>query len=348
MPVLIRGIFSGGGRNITLDDCTNISVTSRSDGVEIKWKDPEDIIFNGQVTARWTGTKLVRKEGSYPKNDKDGVLVLDSKVRDQHSTVAFNDTGVKVDVTYHYCLFPYTEKAVTMSDNNRFTGKRLLFDPILKNNTWEMIAIASEQGLASSLWQIGDEIDLTLSGAFNETVTLQIWDFNHFEKTDGSGQAGICFGMKHLMKNKKQINSSDTNSGGWNKCQMRTSVMENILNSIPVELRNKIKEVKTSANKGGYAPSPQPCVDKVFIPGFQELGWSGNYDGDIQVKFPIFTDNRSRIKKMNNGSGSDSLWWTRSPSYINTGYDFRTVDDGGNWGLGNANSNFGVCFCFNV
>ena len=310
------------------------------------WTDPQDIVFNGKTLAQWKGTRLVRKEGGYPTNEKDGVLVKESTVRNAHSTVAFKDTGVVADKVYYYCLFPYTDKAVTMSDNNRFTGKRVSFDPVLKNNSWAKIAQASEQGIASQLWQIGDEIDLTLSGTYNETVTLQIWDFNHFDKTDGTGKAGICFGMKHLMKYTQQINSTDTNNGGWNATNMKKTVMNNIYNSIPVEIRNAIKEVNTYANSGGSNSSSQACTDKVFLPGFKELGFTyENYDGN-QVKFPIFSDNNSRIKKLNNGAGSANYWWTRSPSYSSS--DFRRVLADGGWSSFIATVGYGVCFCFNV
>ena len=72
--------------------------------------------------------------------------------------------------------------------------------PVLKENTWEEIIWASEHDYIPDTWKVGDEIDLTLSGKYNETVTLQIWDFKHFDKSDGSGKANILFGMKHLMK----------------------------------------------------------------------------------------------------------------------------------------------------
>ena len=350
MPVLIRGIFSGGGGNITLDDCTNISVTSRSDGVEIKWKDPEDIIFNGQVTARWTGTKLVRKEGSYPKNDKDGVLVLDCKVRNQHSAVAFKDTGVKMDVTYYYCLFPYTEKAVTMSDNNRFTGKRISILPVLKDNSWEQISVASQSGIAQNIWKIGDEIDVELTGLLNETITLQIWDFNHFQKTDKSGNAGILFGAKNLLKDKKQMNSSKTALGGWNDSEMRKVVMNNIYNSMPTDLKKNIKEVITEANEGEpNSAKPKTCNDRVFIPGNTEIGSSWQNADGIQKKIPIFTDNTSRLKKLNDGSGTSWSWWTRSPTREGGGYFCAVERNGAAFGSGSATDIYnGVCFCFNV
>ena len=229
-------------------------------------------------------------------------------------------------------------------------------DPILKNNTWEQIAAASESGIASSLWKVGDEIDLTLSGDFNETVTLQIWDFNHFDKSDGSGKAGICFGMKNLMNDSKALNSYDHgNYGGWNDSAMRNTVMQNILKSIPSNLRSYIKEVNTYANKGGDSSSSSKGLlskDKVFIPGFTEIFgpsvWiSQSKTESNQKQFPIFTDNNSRIKKMSNGSGDAYFWWTRSPSYNDTNC-FCNVNTDGSDNYYSVIGSYGVCFCFNV
>ena len=218
--------------------------------------------------------------------------------------------------------------------------------PVLKENDWATIIEVANKGEAQNYWKIGDEIDLTLSGKYNETVTLQIWDFNHFDKSDGSGKANILFGMKYLMKDREYMNPFYFNSGGWNNSYMRNTVMKNIYESIPEYIRNNIKEVNTEANRGGGSSSSQACTDKVFLPGFKELGWSGNYDGN-QTKFPIFTNDNSRIKKLNNGSGEGYWWWTRSPSY-NGSYYFRYVNTVGDWFNGIATSSIGVCFCFNI
>ena len=151
--------------------------------------------------------------------------------------------------------------------------------------------------------------------------------------------------MKHLMKNTQQMNSSSTSSGGWNATNMKKTVMNNVFNSMPAELKAVIKEVKTEANKGGGNSSSQACTDKVFLPGFNELGYTNqNYDGN-QTKFPIFSNNNSRIKKMNNGSGSAEYWWTRSPTGSS---GFRSVGTNGDWAYSVADGSGGVCFCFNI
>ena len=66
------------------------------------------------------------------------------------------------------------------------------FPSVLNQASWAQIAQASELGIASSLWSVGDEIDITVSG---EKLTLVIMGFSHDDKADGSGKAGITFGM---------------------------------------------------------------------------------------------------------------------------------------------------------
>ena len=225
--------------------------------------------------------------------------------------------------------------------------------PKLSDNSWEEVIYASENNCIPDTWKIGDEIDLVLNGYFDETVTLQIWDFKHYDKSDGSGKAGILFGMKHLMKVEQQMNTIHTNIGGWNDSYMRNTVMKNIYESIPEYIRNNIKEVNTYANAGTYyhyTGQGLVSTDKVFIPGLSEIDneWElQNKTETEQSIISIFKDKKNRIKRMNNGNGLRGEMWTRSPYYDSSDmfcilyYDsipYNTV----------ANYNGGVCFCFNI
>ena len=142
--------------------------------------------------------------------------------------------------------------------------------PILKYNTWREIIYASENNCIPDTWKVGDEIDLKLNGYFNEVVTLQIWDFNHYDKSDGTGKAHILFGMKDLMRDILKMNLAfNTNKGGWNSSYMKYTTMNNIYNSIPAHIRNYIKEVNTYANAGNSSKSESKgllSTDTVFIP----------------------------------------------------------------------------------
>ena len=341
--------IGGSNKGFPPGDIINIYHTANSNKVLIKWTDPEDTIIDGITIAKWKGTILIRNSDHYPTSIKDGDVVIDNTEKNKYKDNYYEDIGLINNHIYYYRFFSYSDENIYNDSSNLiFKDKPLSFAPILKDNTWEQIAAASESGNIPSTWKVGDEIDLVLSGDFNETVTLQIWDFNHFDKSDGTGKAGICFGMKHLMKNTQDINGdNDTTTGGWNKCIFREKIIPKIYNSIPIELRNNIKEVKTEANKGGRAALSQSCIDNVFLPGIKEMGDLGNnYDGN-QVKFPIFSDHDSRLKKFNNGTDVVIGWWSRSPDYYHNGH-FRVADSHGNCSNNYTSWSNGVCFCFNV
>lgn len=81
----------------------------------------------------------------------------------------------------------------------------------LAENSWAQIATVAAAGTAENYWKVGDEIDIVVNG---ETLTLQIYGFNHDNLTSG-GKAGITFGMKNLMTETRQMNASNTNAGGF-------------------------------------------------------------------------------------------------------------------------------------
>lgn len=175
--------IGGGLGGVPLSDCKNLALKESNDKLTLTWTDPENIVFNGETIAAWEGTKVVRKEGSSPMSVDDGILVTDSKVKDQYAVNGLQDTNVVADTEYNYALFPYTAKNVyTMSDLNRISGSLMSYDPVLANNTWEQISEASALGLASALWSLGDEKD-----------GCAIIGFNHDDLADGSGKAGITF-----------------------------------------------------------------------------------------------------------------------------------------------------------
>ena len=105
-------------------------------------------------------------------------------------------------------------------------------DPIFGNNTWEQINAACQSGMIPDTWKIKDEITVTLFEPYNIKVVLQIWDFNHYEKSDGSGKAGIVLGCKHIPFT-DHLSISFINGGDWETSYMSKTVMEDIYNAMP-------------------------------------------------------------------------------------------------------------------
>ena len=352
MSLLIEKNMRTSGPKLVPGDVKNVDIKSGVGKVSIKWTDPDDTTYENYTFIKWKGTILVKKYDSPPTSINDGIQIVNNTVRNRYASSGFNDnnhngsTGTK---NIYYRFFTYSVKnKYNDSSNMIYNTSAIALDPVFGNNSWDNIISAAESDNIPSTWKIGDEKDIVLEGSgYNENITLQIWDFDHFDKSDGTGKAKLCLGMKHLMIYEDYMNDSDTNNGGWDGSDMKSTRMRNIELAMPNNIRSHIKEVKTEANAGNRAEYAESSVDKVFIPGYKELGFTyENYDGN-QVKFPIFSDNNFRIKKMNNGSGEAKYWWTRSP-FCGSGYSFRVVYTDGGWSNGYAGDSYGVCFCFNI
>lgn len=125
-PTLMEIINNSSIVGLPVGNVSNLSATViPNTGIEIKWEDPPNLTTTDSdgttiEISKWAGTKIVRKIGSYPASVNDGVLVTDSKVRDQYSQAGFMDSTAQLGNDYYYMLFPYSESRVdTVDSSNR-------------------------------------------------------------------------------------------------------------------------------------------------------------------------------------------------------------------------------------
>ena len=357
MSILIKGNngtggSSGSGKGFPIGNVSNLKINNGSKNVILYWSDPDNSIYNNITLSTWQSTIIVRKEGSAPNSIKDGTIILENTERDKYKETPYIDSNVEIGKTYYYRFFTMNTDKIYNDSSDMIRNVTIKeYDPILKNNSWEIINTVSETGLIPETWKVGDEIDITLSGDFNETITLQIWDFNHFDKSDGSGKAGICFGMKNLMKDQQPITSTSTNTGGWGSSYMRKEVIPRIISSMPIDLQNVLKEVNTYACNGIKNSKGLLSVDKIFLPGFTELYYDNideNKSESGQTQFPIFTNAKSRMKTKIDDN-TIYPYWTRSRT-LSGGYYFSICNSNGymnqyDCGIHNCQH---FCFCFNI
>lgn len=209
--------------------------------------------------------------------------------------------------------------------------------------SWQQIGdlvLKAEQGTVnlSDYFNIGDTKPVTLTTG--ETIELQIAGFNHDTFSD-EVTAPVTFVMKDCLNTKYYMNSSDTSSGGYPASAMKTWVESNIYNKLPSDLKAIVAPVKkkwyttyndasslTEGNYNVWLLSEAEVFDNVT----QTIGTGEG------MKYPIFTDNASRIKKAN---GTADIWWLGSCDRYG-GYGFVGVNSGGRVGLNRASGSFGV------
>lgn len=214
----------------------------------------------------------------------------------------------------------------------------------LASNSWATIAAVSAAGNASSFWSVGDEKTITVNG---ETITLVIMGFNHDDLASG-GKAGITFGMKHLMKDTRQMNTSNTNSGGFTGSAMYTWLQNTLLGQLPTDLKNVIKSVNKKTSAGGASSTINTNAMKLFLFSEVEIFGSTTYSAAGEgSQYSYFATAANRIKNLQNGAGSAYGWWERSP-HASGSSNFCRVSSSGDADYNNANHSRGVCFGFCV
>ena len=211
------------------------------------------------------------------------------------------------------------------------------------------IAAIANTGNAADYFEIGDTIDIVLNGI--GTMTLEIADFNHdyLSGSTSASKAGISFITKNLLYTGYQMNTSDINVGGFPESKLYDTLSSTIWNAIPAEWRNVIKTVYKWYGTGNDTNNGEWFGSKIWVPLEYEMFGTTTFSPATEHstgnarKYPIFTDNSSRIKKMNNGSGDAQYYWEASP-YASAATNFCSVTRDGVANNNDTDSANGVCF----
>ena len=315
MLASIINMFPGGSTlQIPLDAPTALIATAGNAQVSLTWTDPKDKYATpegeiaqdpDQLVSKWAYTRIVRKVGSQPSGPNDGTTVLESAVRNQYQTEPFVDTGLQNEVTYYYGAFAYNEDGV-VSEGAFASADPKAFDPILENNSWETVDDIGSQGIAPSVWEVGDEKNITVGG---ETMTMVILGFNHVTLVSG-GKAPIAFGTKNCMRTLRECNAANVENTPLFKY-----VTSTIVTQLSKDLQNVIKDVYAYTGYGranAYVSdiSKASCAatayeTKVF--GFVSSEVFGAYTQGYS-QYPYYATAGNRIKKLSNGVGNVTEW----------------------------------------
>lgn len=161
--------------------------------------------------------------------------------------------------------------------------------------------------------------------------------------SDGATKAPLTFQLQDCYGTKYPMNSSDTNSGGWTSCAMRSTHLPAILAVMPAEVQAGIQEVNKLSSAGGQSSTINTTADKLFLLSEIEIfGSITNSKSGEGSQYAYYSAGNSRVK---NFGGSEYYWWERSPSGINSGA-FCTVSSNSNANHGTASNSGGVAFGF--
>ena len=207
------------------------------------------------------------------------------------------------------------------------------------DNDWASIIAACHSGSVPSTWVVGNSKTMTINGA---NYQVDIIGKNHDTYASG-GKAPLTFQLHDCYGETKNMNSSNTNSGGWTSCAMRSTHLPAILALMPTEVQNGIREVNKLTSAGSQSATINTTADKLFLLSEIEIFGSVSYSKSGEgTQYDYYKAGNSKVKKYN---GSARYWWERSPYGSNlTG--FCIVYGNGSASYGNASKAYGVAFGF--
>lgn len=211
----------------------------------------------------------------------------------------------------------------------------------LNDTDWADIDICGRLGMAQQFFKVGDSKTVNIGGTNYE---VQIIGFNHDDKVSG-GKAAYSFQLVDCLNQTQQMNTSNTNTGGWNGSAMRGR-MSTYKSQLPAALRNVIKTVKKKSGTGGGSSSgTQQTNDDLFLLSEIEIFGTTTYSvAGEGTQYEWYKAGNSRIKKVN---GSAYYWWERSPCSGGTN-NFCSVSSSDNASVDYAGNSRGVSFGFCV
>ena len=268
---------------------------------------------------------------------KELVLLNSSKVT-LSAVSAFNKTPLKARFGTIYVPESLLETYKADSKWKDFFLAAYEDYPVLPGtiqDSWSEILAAEADGSYLTKYQIGDTKFQQIG---DYLFDLEIVAFDKDDLADGSGKAHITWIAQHVVF-QAQMNASNTNSGGWANCKLRSDLRA-MLDSSSADLKAAVKEV----NKTYYdyvTSKTETIADTIWIPSIYEVGLTSTSRESSGVVYDdVFTasDANTRIKyDMNN---SASYWWLRS-AFSGSTY-FWGVYGNGSAGSNNANTFYGV------
>ena len=210
-------------------------------------------------------------------------------------------------------------------------------DTSLANNTPDIIAAAAKSGQAANYWSVGDKVGIAVNGSFgglsyNNTVYAFILGFNHNSSVEGGNSIHFQFGKTAAGADIAFVNSygststgfcmntSNTNSGGWNNSYMRKTICPAFLAALPTAWQNIIAAcTKYSDNTGGGSNTASYVTatsDKIWLLSEMEVQGTRSYansaEANYQKQYDYYRNGNSKVKYQHTATTSACYWWLRS------------------------------------
>lgn len=263
-----------------------------------------------------------------------------------------------------------TSEVINATEYKDYTLTLDYVNPVLDKNEWKVIKKVADADKGANYWAVGDTKRITLNGKVgaytfsNFNVDVFILGFNHNSTKEGTHRIHFLLGKiggkfvglvdsyydpsgYTTTSGAFTMNTSDTNSGGWAKTQMRSTVLgaasdptnptaNTLLAALPADLRAVMKSVtKYTDNTGGGSNSASAVTATTdylwLLAEFEVFGsrtYANSSEPSSQAQYEYFKAGNSKIAYKHSAAETAAAWRLRSP-YYNNGNGFCAVGSGG-------------------
>lgn len=258
----------------------------------------------------------------------------------------------------------------------------------LSDMTWEEVRAISDQGLAADYFAVGDTKSIVINGTVGATtfssltVAAFILGFDHNSETEGANTIHFKIGKisskqialvdgsygsyKSGVSGYFNMNTSNSNSGGWASSHMRKTILgsngtptspaaNTLLAALPADLRAVMKSVtKYTNNKGGNGDTASKVTSStecLFLPAeFEMFGvrtYANSAEQSYQKQYAYYGAGNSSVHYQHIATGTAIRAHLRSPAYSSDANFCRTETSGSVVNSG-AYYIWGIAPCFVV
>ncbi|MFR3238504.1 MAG: DUF6273 domain-containing protein [Acutalibacter sp.] len=291
------------GARIALSHPGNFTASPGNEQVSLTWEDPGDETSGGQIVAEWEFTRIVRKVGSAPANQNDGVIVLDSTVKNQYMTEPFVDTGLTNGTTYYYGAFACSAAGA-----------------------WSDGAFAGAIPVAGT--PLGDLAEGTLIKIKENGTPVEFYVAKQGYEPTLNGPNRVLMVRKDCY-DQRQWNSSNYNV--WNESSIYSWLNNTYKKLFADKIKDMIGITAYYYTPGNFEKDVTTTSSSIFLMSMTELGRSNGLYNDEGTPLPIASTLHSA--RLN---GNNIAQWTRSPY---TGYQGANYA----WALNNGSDTQSLC-----
>lgn len=238
-----------------------------------------------------TGFRSIYFNPSNPDGELDYLAGFGSVAYSRSDAPAASNDSSWPSNFHEAAVMPMFCLTSSSSDDSAAESNGVTIQDSVDNYSWKDLKVIADEiaaakdeesatGIAKKYHLVGE--DGYPSAASYKTVKLKsgmkskayVAAFNHDERSDGKGKAGITFVVGDTPLLMSSMNQDGSNSGGWKDSDLRKALNKEVLADMPKDLKNSIVKVKKLTNNDGVttdASSVTETNDSVWVPSLTEL-----------------------------------------------------------------------------